>query len=118
MNDDSVESKRIELFRLPQADNQPAVRFRFAHAGTDSWYFGLDNFGLYALAATPPPPPVLHITRTGDTVTISWPTEATGFTLEASPTLAPATWAPVSGVMGNSASLPLTDQSRFFRLQQ
>ncbi len=119
VNDDPVESKRIELFRLPQADNQSAVRFRFAHSGSDSWYFGLDNFGLYELSETPPPPPpTLRITRTGDTVTLSWPAEATGFTLEASPTLAPATWTPVEGVSGNSVTVPLSGQSRFFRLRR
>ena len=49
VNDDPLESKRIELFRLPQADNQTKVRLRFAHAGTDSWYFGIDDFGLYSI---------------------------------------------------------------------
>ena len=49
VNDNPVESKRVELFRLPAADNQPAVRFRFAHAGTDSWYWGVDDFGLYSI---------------------------------------------------------------------
>ncbi len=39
----------MELFRLTAADNQSAVRFRFAHAGTDSWYFGIDDFGLYSI---------------------------------------------------------------------
>jgi hypothetical protein len=48
-NDDPVESKRVELFRLAGADNQSHVRFRFAHAGTDSWYFGVDEFGLYSI---------------------------------------------------------------------
>jgi len=49
VNDDPVESKRVELLRLPAADNQSAVRFRFAHAGTDSWYWGIDDFGLYSI---------------------------------------------------------------------
>jgi hypothetical protein len=49
VNDDPMESKRVELFRLPAADNQPAVRFRFAQAGTDSWYWGIDDFGLYSI---------------------------------------------------------------------
>lgn len=49
VNDDPVESKRVELFRLPAADNQSAVRFRFAHAGTDSWYWGIDDFGIYSI---------------------------------------------------------------------
>jgi YVTN family beta-propeller protein len=49
VNDDAVESKRVELFRLPAADNQPAVRFRLAQAGTDSWYWGIDDFGIYSI---------------------------------------------------------------------
>jgi len=55
VDDDPVGSKRVELFRLPRADNQSKVRFRFAHAGTDSWYFGIDDFGLYSITATNPP---------------------------------------------------------------
>jgi hypothetical protein len=54
VNDDPVESKRVELFRLPAADNQANVRFRFAYAGTDSWYFGIDNFGIYSLPTVAP----------------------------------------------------------------
>ena len=52
VNDNRVESKRYELFRVSSADNQAKVRFRFTHAGTDSWYWGIDDFGLYAGAAS------------------------------------------------------------------
>jgi len=55
INDNPVESKRVELYRLAAADNQSHVRFRFAHAGTDSWYFGVDEFGLYSIASVPAP---------------------------------------------------------------
>lgn len=55
VNDDPAESKRVEVFRLFAADNQPKVRLRFAHAGTDSWYFGIDNVGLYSLSVVTPP---------------------------------------------------------------
>ena len=48
-DDDQIESKRVELFSLPAAANQAHVRLRFAHAGTDSWYWGIDNFGLYSI---------------------------------------------------------------------
>jgi Concanavalin A-like lectin/glucanases superfamily/Immunoglobulin domain len=41
--------KEIEVFRLAQADNSPHVRFRFMQAGTASWYFGIDNLGLYTI---------------------------------------------------------------------
>ena len=54
VNDDPRESRRIERFRLNQADNQANVRFRFAYAGTSSWWWGIDDFGLYSVE----PPPV------------------------------------------------------------
>jgi hypothetical protein len=55
VNDDEVESKRAEIIRLAQADNQPAVRFRMAIAGSYGWYFGIDSFGLYSIASANPP---------------------------------------------------------------
>lgn len=55
INDDPVESKRIEKFRLPQADNKAQVSLRFAHAGTGSWYFGVDNVGFYSIVTIDPP---------------------------------------------------------------
>lgn len=55
INDDTQESKRIELFRLPQADNQAKVRLRFMQAGTASWYFGVDNIGFYSITQVEKP---------------------------------------------------------------
>ena len=55
LDDNPADSKRVEIFPLPAAANQPNVRLRFAHAGTDSWYWGLDNIGLYSLSAVSPP---------------------------------------------------------------
>lgn len=49
INDDQLESKRVEIVRLPKADNAAAVRFRFLQTGTASWYFGIDNLGLYSI---------------------------------------------------------------------
>src|SRR5262249_29776592 len=54
-DDDQVGSQRIEIIRLAQADNQAAVRFRFAQVGTFSWYFGMDEFGLYSITSANPP---------------------------------------------------------------
>jgi hypothetical protein len=48
-NDDPLASKRIEVIRLPFADNQAHVRVRFGQAGTSSWYFGIDDFGFYSI---------------------------------------------------------------------
>ena len=55
VNDDFTESKRVELFRLTKADNQKTVRLRFAQAGTGSWYFGVDDVGLYSITAVEKP---------------------------------------------------------------
>lgn len=48
-NDDQVSGKRIEVVRLAQADGRANVRFRFMYAGTCSWYWGVDDFGLYEI---------------------------------------------------------------------
>lgn len=58
VNDDGMESKRVELFPIPQADNQKTVRFRFAQAGTGSWYFGFDNLGIYSINVVQVPPTI------------------------------------------------------------
>jgi hypothetical protein len=42
-------SKRIEVLRAIKADGQAKVRFRFLQAGTGSWYWGVDNFGIYQI---------------------------------------------------------------------
>ncbi|MEK7677224.1 MAG: thrombospondin type 3 repeat-containing protein [Verrucomicrobiota bacterium] len=47
INDNQVESKRLEVFRLPEADDHPRVLFRLFQAGTASWFWGIDNWGLY-----------------------------------------------------------------------
>lgn len=52
---DVVKSKRVEVFRLPQADHQPAVRLRFAQAGKGGWYFGIDDVGFYSIPSVPLP---------------------------------------------------------------
>lgn len=76
INDNSVESKRVEVYRLAQADNKEKVKLRFAHAGTASWYWGLDNIGLYAIPPkTPPARPTVSAPSTAPffsaTVTLS-----------------------------------------------
>ena len=74
-DDDPFDSKRLEFFRLPQADNQATVRFRFAHAGADSWYFGIDNFGLYSIETVEPPAitaqPQSRTVTAGTTISLS-----------------------------------------------
>ncbi|MDB6036585.1 MAG: Immunoglobulin I-set domain protein, partial [Verrucomicrobiales bacterium] len=117
VDDNSSESQRVEYFRLPAADNQSKVRFRFAYAGTDSWYFGIDDFGIYAIGSAALPS--LTVSRAGTQVTITWSSTAVGFVLESTPALGnSAQWAPVSGVNNNSATLPLGTGNQFFRLRK
>ena len=55
VDDTQIESKRVEIIRLAQADNHSAVRFRLAQVGTWSWYFGIDDFGLYSISSASAP---------------------------------------------------------------
>jgi hypothetical protein len=114
LDDNPVESKRIELYYLPKAANQSKVRFRFATAGSDSWYWGIDDFGLYTL---PTAAPTLTIQRTGNQLNVSFTVGATG-TLESTASLATPDWQAVPGVVGNSVTLTASDAQRYFRVVQ
>jgi hypothetical protein len=118
VDDDADESKRIELFPLARADNQPAVRFRFAHAGTDSWYFGIDNFGLYSISSDPGGTAELSVARDEAAIVISWPADAAGYVLESTPALTPPNWQAVQGVTGNSHRITPDASSALFRLRK
>lgn len=66
-NDDNpTTSKRVEILPLPRAANESKVRFRFGHAGNDSWYFGIDDVGVYSVDAWPAPS--LQVVSTGTTI--------------------------------------------------
>jgi hypothetical protein len=118
VNDDPLESKRVELFRLPRADDQARVRFRFAHAGTDSWYFGIDNFGLYALGGAAPSTPSLRIARSANQLVITWPAGLDGYNLESTDSLQSPNWRAVTGVAGNAATVPISGKQQFYRLRK
>jgi hypothetical protein len=65
INDNGIESKRVEVLRLAAADNKPSVKLRFVQAGTSSWYWGIDNIGLFSIPPqTPPARPVISAPST------------------------------------------------------
>jgi len=112
VDDNRVESKRVEIFRLAQADNQSKVRLRFAHAGTDSWYFGVDDVGLYSL----PSLQIGGITSSGGNVLISW-SGAAGLKLQSATSLINPTWQDVPGSSGaSSVQQPVTSGQVYYRL--
>ncbi len=65
-----------------------------------------------------PTPPSLSIARTGNNITLSWPTLVTGFTLESAPAVTGPTWSPVPGVVNNSVTVPISPGNQFYRLKQ
>jgi hypothetical protein len=82
INDDNIESIRVEVFRLAQADNAPSVSLRFMQAGTASWWFGIDEVGLYEITTpvfTQQPQNAIIAAGTGTnfTVAVSSPTPVT-----------------------------------------
>ncbi|NOS68881.1 MAG: hypothetical protein HOP33_03030 [Verrucomicrobia bacterium] len=112
VDNDTVGSKRVEIFRLPLADNQSKVRLRFAHAGTDSWYFGVDDVGLYNL----PPLKINSIVAGGGNATVSW-NGAAGTKLQKSSSLTSPDWQDVPGSNGASgAPQPATGVQTYYRL--
>ena len=73
VNDYQSESKRVELFRLPADELQSKVRCRFAEVGADSWYGGIDDFGLYSFRDQRPS--LSAIVKPTDEISISWKCE-------------------------------------------
>ncbi len=69
----------------------------------------------------PGTPPSLAVTAQGGSVVLTWPASATGFDLQATPTLSPVAWQPagltptVEGDV-NKVTVPATGATRFFRL--
>lgn len=115
LDDNPFVGKTVEVFPLPKAANQARVRFRFGLAGTDSWYFGIDDVGVYDARVTITPPS-LAIRLTGDLVTVSWSTDASGWILQSATTVTGANWSPVPGVDNRSITLPAAAQATYFRL--
>jgi hypothetical protein len=49
INDDTRNGKEIVVVRLAKTDGQSKVRFRFLDTGTSSWFWGIDDLGLYEI---------------------------------------------------------------------
>lgn len=111
LNDDQTDSMRVELYRLPQADHQAKVRLRFAATGSDSWYWALDDVGLYSITKVTPPSVVVttasYTIGTGNGISLSASVSGTGpFTYQ---------WLlnnqPIDGATNAALSLPYARMS-------
>ena len=113
-NDDGTESKRIELYRVPFADNQKSVVFRFVQAGTSSWYWAIDNWGIYSVPVSQAQPPgALNANLVNGQLIISW--TGSGTLQSASAVLGP--WTNVPNASSPLQVTPAPGQL-FYRLHQ
>ncbi len=61
--------------------------------------------------------PTLAVSKSGNSLTISWPVSFTGFTLQSASSLTPpVTWSAVPGVVNNSVTVNSASGNSFFRL--
>ena len=93
------------------------MRIRFAMNGTWSWYWAVDNFGLYSISEAPATIPVIEsISQDGGLVTINWPGEI-GVRLQKTVRLANPDWVDVPNTEGESSATEVADQSEgYYRL--
>jgi hypothetical protein len=116
-NDDTVESHRVELYPLPAADNHSQVQFRFMQAGTGSWYWGVDEIGIYSIPPVSSPgnqPSFGAVVRNSDgSLTLAW---TGGGTLQSAPAVT-GPWQDVPGATSPYTLKP-TGTSLFGRIKQ
>jgi hypothetical protein len=123
VNDDSYESFRFEAFRAPSADNQAGVQFRFAQAGTGSWFWGIDNLGIYSV------PSLVNVnaglglisaTQKGSNLLLSW-TAGPNIQLQQNSVLGTTNWVNVAGTLdasGYTNVIGAISTNVFYRLIQ
>jgi len=92
VNDDQSESDRVEAIRLAGLDGQTRVRFRFVSVGTNSWWWGVDDFGLHGTEAITTPPEITSISRSGDSVVITWTGGGTADQVQTATELSGGSW--------------------------
>ena len=78
------------------------------------------RFGaVLALAmVAPATAPAISVSRSGNQLTLSWPADAVGYTLESADTLPAASWTTVGGVVNNQVTVNITAENRFYRLRK
>jgi hypothetical protein len=113
IDDDPVESKRVEYFRVLQADNQARVRFRFAYAGSNSWYWGIDDFGIYGTGSSSQQIN-LTVSKSGSNVVVSW-TGGEGV-LQKTTALGSGNWQPVQVTAGTKTVTEPIEGTAFYRV--
>jgi hypothetical protein len=94
----------------------------------EGWMGGLDEVAFYSTALGAETiwnhylamvgPPTLSYSLAGTQLTLFWPTDVIGFTLEYAESLPATSWTPVSGVVNNQVTVDASSGRRFFRLRK
>lgn len=120
VNDDPVESKRVERYRLPAADGQGAVRFRFTLVGTASWFWGIDDFSLYGTPAVPVPLHIVSAVALESGLQLSWTGPAGPYQVQRRAALETGAWedcgTPIDAAQ-QSVVLPTAGPTGFYRIR-
>lgn len=110
-----VDGKFIIESRYAAGDGSVPDTFPLRDA--DFAFAWVDFTNPLAPAGTVVTPPVLSVSQQGANVVISWPAGTTGWTLQSSAALSPATWTAVPGVVNNSVTIT-PGTGAFYRLNQ
>jgi hypothetical protein len=97
----------------------------------EGWIGGIDEVAFYSTTlspsavlshflamAAPPLPPVIAYSLSGTNLTLSWPADATGYSLQYTPTLPASSWTSVSGVVNNQVTVDASRGNGFYRLKK
>jgi hypothetical protein len=94
---------------------------------TEGWMGDLDEVAFYNTALGADTiwnhflamvgPPTLSCSLAGTQITLSWPADVIGYTLEYAESLSAISWTPVSGVVNNQVSVDASVGMRYFRLK-
>jgi len=120
VNDDGNESKRIELFRVPAADNQKSVKFRFFQAGTSSWYWAIDNWGIYSVPSqggtTPQGISLSVASKDAAHITLTWTGGSGPYLVQKKVSLSDTNWTDVATTSAHTMDVLNDGTTGFFRI--
>lgn len=122
----SQELVLVQFLALAPASSTATVSFDdnpVARETSDSLATALNTtYTSGTISVTPSPGPPLRLTRSGNSLLISWPSSAKGFELEATAGALGGGWSPVPGVIDlgeqQLAIVNVTGAERYFRLRK
>jgi hypothetical protein len=82
------------------------------------YFLQMAEVEVYGRAVTVEPRPSLAAARSGNSLTLTWSTNFSGFALESADTLPSASWNAVGGVVSNSVTITIGGGTRFYRLKK